>query len=191
MCPGGVTRKELEMLISRRGLIGTLGIAAAAATDGKANAQAPVTPQGALQRPAQRPILTIKGSIGITNDDGAAVFDRAMLEGIGSATILTSTPWYDSPVKFDGVPMAKLLEAVGAKGQTLTAVALNDYSTDIPIADFSRFGVILATHRNGVEMKVSDRGPLFIVYPYDSDPELRTRLYYSRSAWSVAQLIVR
>ncbi|WP_431285255.1 molybdopterin-dependent oxidoreductase [Humitalea sp. 24SJ18S-53] len=163
----------------------TLGLATAAATSGGAVAQ------GTLQRPTGRAILRVRGDIANTNDGDVAVFDRAMLAAIGSATITTSTPWYDTPVRFDGVPMAKLMEAVGARGQTLTAIALNDYSTDIPIADFSRFGVILATHRNGAEMPVSDRGPLFIVYPYDSDAELRNRLYYSRSAWSVAQLIVR
>jgi hypothetical protein len=170
----------------------TLGTAAAVAATGRVRAQAPAPHQGSsLPRPSQSPILRITGKIQMTNEGEAAVFDRAMLEGLGSATITTNTPWYDGPVRFDGVPMARLMEAVGASGQTLTAVALNDYSTDIPIADFARFGVLLATRRNGAPMRVSERGPLFIVYPYDSDPELRARLYYSRSAWSVAQLIVR
>lgn len=178
-----------DVRIARRSLITTFGVAAAAAMIG--NAEAQVRGQGTLQRPARRPILTVKGNISATNDGDVAIFDRAMLEEIGSATITTKTPWYDGPVTFDGVPMVKLMEAVGAKGQTLTAIALNDYSTDIPVADFSRFGVILATRRNGAEMRVSDRGPLFIVYPYDSDLELQNRLYYSRSAWSVAQLVIR
>jgi hypothetical protein len=170
----------------------TLGTAAAVVATGRARAQTPTAHQGSsLPRPSQSPILRITGKIQMTNEGDAAVFDRAMLEGLGSATITTNTPWYDGPMRFDGVPMARLMEAVGASGQTLTAVALNDYSTDIPIADFARFGVLLAMRRNGAQMRVSERGPLFIVYPYDSDPELRARLYYSRSAWSVAQLIVR
>lgn len=173
----------------RRPLMAALAIAVTASASGNAKAQAPAT--GLLQRPTQRPILRVRGNIRNTNEGEVAVFDRSMLAATGSATITTSTPWYDTPVRFDGVPMARLMEAVGASGETLTAMALNDYSTDIPIADFRRFGVLLATHRNGAEMPVSDRGPLFIIYPYDSDAELRSRLYYSRSAWSVAQLIVR
>jgi hypothetical protein len=133
----------------------------------------------------------VSGNILRTNGGGVAVFDRDMLESFGSFTIVTSTPWCDGPVRFDGVPMARLMRAVGATGDMLTAVALNDYSTDIPVADFTRFGVLLALRKNGAPMRINDRGPLFIVYPYDTDPELRTRLYYSRSAWSVAQLIVR
>jgi len=45
--------------------------------------------------------------------------------------------------------------------------------------------------RDGVDMPVSDKGPLFIVYPYDSEPELKSQLFYSRSAWQVAELIVK
>ncbi|WP_207792046.1 putative pterin-binding protein [Siccirubricoccus phaeus] len=144
-----------------------------------------------LPAPGQRPVLTISGKIRHTNQGEEAVFDRPMLEAFGFATIVTNSPWFDGPMRFDGVPMVKLMEAVGASGETVTAIALNDYSTDIPITDFARFNVILALLRNGQPMRVSDKGPLFIVYPYDSSPELRSRLYYSRSAWSVARLVVR
>lgn len=179
-----------DLRLGKRALMVALGAVVAAA--GRVGAQSTATQQErSLPRPSQSPILKVSGKIRVTNEGDMAVFDRAMLENLGAATFTTNTPWYDDPVRFDGVPMATLMEAVGASGQTLTAVALNDYSTDIPIADFARFGVLLATRRNGVPMRVSDRGPLFIVYPYDSEPELRSRLYYSRSAWSVAQLIVR
>lgn len=181
-----------DLRVGKRALLGTLGAGAALAATGGARAQFPATSTAPpLPRPSQAPILRISGHIGVTNDGDAAVFDRPMLESLGSATITTNTPWYDGPVRFDGVPMATLMETVRATGEMLTAVALNDYSTDIPIVDFARFGVLLATRRNGAPMRVSDRGPLFIIYPYDADSELRSRLYYSRSAWSVAQLQVR
>ena len=45
--------------------------------------------------------------------------------------------------------------------------------------------VLLALKRNGAYMPVRDKGPLFIVYPYDSSPELKHQKYYSRSAWPV------
>ncbi|WP_424139308.1 molybdopterin-dependent oxidoreductase [Roseomonas chloroacetimidivorans] len=186
------TEKTLtDLRIGKRVLMTTIGMAAAAiASRAQAQANAP-TQASSLPQPSQSPILRITGKIQVTNDGDAAVFDRPMLASLGSATITTVTPWFDGPVRFEGVPMATLMKAVGATGETLTAIALNDYSTDIPIADFERFGVILATQRNGAPMRVSEKGPLFVVYPYDSDPALRTRLYYSRSAWSVAQLVIR
>jgi hypothetical protein len=186
-----------NLQISRRDLAAVVGTACAMpALLGRAEAQTgaqtgAVASDSSLPRPSQAPILTISGRIGRMNQGNTAVFDRPMLDGLGTASFTTVTPWFDGPVRFDGVLMTKLLQTVGATGSTVTALALNDYSTDIPIADFARFGVILATLRNGQPMRVSDKGPLFIVYPYDSNPELKNRLYYSRSAWSVAQLIVR
>jgi len=56
--------------------------------------------------------------------------------------------------------------------------------------DFKKFNVILAMKRDGNYMPVRDKGPLFIIYPYDSDPQLQSQTYYTRSAWQVAKLIV-
>jgi hypothetical protein len=92
---------------------------------------------------------------------------------------------------FEGVPMAKLMEQVGASGQKVVAVALNDYGSEIPIEDFERYGVIIALKRDGEYMPVRDKGPLFIVYPFDSNPELKSQKYYSRSVWQIARLEVK
>ncbi len=135
-------------------------------------------------------ILTVSGAIRNTNRGDSAVFDREGLESLGLAGFTTSTPWFDGPQRFDGVPMTRLMEAVGAAGTTVTAIALNDYTTEIPTADFARYNVLLALRRNGAYMPVRDKGPLFIVYPYDSAPELRGQPYYGRSAWQLARLIV-
>lgn len=144
-----------------------------------------------LPAPQAQPILAIEGNIGVTNVEGKALFDRAMLEEIGMATIETTTPWFDGRVKFEGVPADRIMDLVGANGTEVVAVALNDFRTTIPLSDFSKYGVILALKRDGEYMPVSDKGPLFIVYPYDSDAELQTQRFYARSAWQLARLIVR
>jgi hypothetical protein len=50
--------------------------------------------------------------------------------------------------------------------------------------------VILALKINGEYMRVRDKGPLFIVYPYDSEPELNNQVFYSRSAWQVSKMSI-
>jgi len=40
-------------------------------------------------------------------------------------------------------------------------------------------------------MPVRDKGPLWIVYPYDSDPVLGRPPFTSRSAWQVRQLVIK
>lgn len=140
--------------------------------------------------PTGKPILTVSGKITKSNVNGTAQFDRTMLEEMGLVTVETKTPWYEARTRFEGVSMAKLMDFVGAQGTTVTAVALNDYVSTIPVKDFSQFNVILAMKRDGEYMQVRDKGPLFIIYPYDSTPELQSQTYYTRSAWQVAKLIV-
>ena len=151
----------------------------------------PVRAAASLGKPAGPPILTVSGHIGVTNDGDTAVFDRAMLEGMGLTAFRTSTPWYKDVATFEGVPMATLMDSVRAKGETLTVTALNDYTSDVPIADFARYHPILALKRDGHYMEVRDKGPLFVVYPYDSAPELQSQRFYSRSPWQVARMDVR
>ena len=145
----------------------------------------------AAEENLSRPILTISGKIAATNGKPERSFDRAALEAIGLETVETVTPWYTGKMKFEGVAMAKLLGAVGAQGTSVTVTALDDYVSTIPIEDFTKYRVILAMKRNGTDMAVSDKGPLFVIYPYDSKPELQNQTYYSRSAWQVKRIEVK
>ena len=138
-----------------------------------------------------RSILTVSGKINAANNSESVQFDRAALEALGTVAIETNTPWFKGSVKFEGVSLDKLMQSVGAKGDRVVVVALNDYSSEIPIEDFAKYNVILALKRDGEYMPVRDKGPLFIVYPYDQNPELKSQKFYSRSVWQVAKLIVK
>ena len=145
----------------------------------------------ALPTPSGKPILVVSGNIAQANADGEARFDRDMLEALGTVTFETTTPWDKERVRYEGVPLGRLLDRIGASGSRLVAVALNDYSAELPVEDARRYDVILALRRNGEYMPVQNRGPLFIVYNFDSDPELKSQKFYSRSVWQVARLEVR
>jgi len=169
-----VSRRALGMLLA--------GAAVSTATPAQT---AGLPPSG------DKPVLTVSGRISVTNGDGTARFDRAMLEALGMVGFETTTPWYQGTVKFEGVPLERLMQAVGATGSRIVAVALNDYSAELPIEDVHRYNVILALKRNGEYMPVRDKGPLFIVYPFDNNPELKSQKYYSRSVWQVKRIEVR
>ena len=160
------------------------GILAAAFVTGPRRALALEPPQG-------RPLLTISGRIGVTNDGDLVSLDRASLEALGTSSLKTKTPWYDGEQHFEGVAMRTLMQAIGATGDRITAIALNDYTTEIPMSDTRDFDVLLALKREGAYMPVRDKGPLFIVYPFDSEKRLQSQTYYGRSAWQVSRLIIR
>lgn len=139
----------------------------------------------------EKPILTVSGHIGVRNAGDVTRFNRPMLEAIGMRDFVTNTPWYKGVTRFEGVLMRTLLRAVEASGERITAVALNDYTTEIPVSDFERYDVLLALKRDGTYLPIRDKGPLFIVYPFDSFPELQAQKFYSRSAWQLTQIIVQ
>lgn len=145
----------------------------------------------ALEAPGADVVLTISGKVASPNAGPRAVFDMKMLEKLPQHSFTTRTPWYTEPVRFTGPLLRDVLAAAGARGSSIVAVALNDYRTEIPFADAIQHDVIVARLMNDKPMPVREKGPLFIIYPFDSKPALKAEVYYNRSAWQLHQLQVQ
>ena len=145
-------------------------------------------PAAALEPATGKIVLTITGKISEKNAGNTAVFDLAMLEKLPQQTFTTKTPWDKQPVKYTGPFLRDVLAAVKANGNTLKASALNDYKTTIPLDDAKRFDVVLAHKMNDKAIPVRTKGPLFIIYPFDTKPELQATTYYERSAWQLKSI---
>ena len=143
-----------------------------------------------LAQPQGPVVLTVFGNITHTNGDGIARFDRAMLAALEQRSTTVNTPWFDGPRDFDGPLAAAILDAVGANGSTMRVIALNEYSANVPIDDARSFPVVFATHLNGEVMSVRDKGPLFLIYPFDEFPDLFNEVYFGRSVWQITQIEV-
>ena len=107
--------------------------------------------------------------------------------GSGSA-FETSTIWSEGTHTFQGVSLKVLADRLGIDGATLRATAINDYSVDIPLTDAVEGGPIVAYKMDDATMSVRDKGPLWIVYPYDSDAAYRSEVIYSRSIWQLDRI---
>lgn len=121
---------------------------------------------------------------------GVLGFDLQTLESLPQHAFTTLTPWSHQAIAFSGPLLRDVLAMAGAQGQQLRATAINDYRIQIPVDDTMRFNVIVATRMNGQRMSVRDKGPLFVVYPFDTLPELKQARYYERSIWQLKSLEV-
>ena len=128
---------------------------------GPAVAKTLPAPEGAV-------ILTVTGAIAQANSDQGAQFDLAMLQAMETEEFQTTTIWTEGPQVFRGVPLVRLIEVLEAEGQVIAASALNDYAVDIPISDAVPGGPLLAFQMNGVALSPRDKGPIWLVYPYDA-----------------------
>jgi hypothetical protein len=164
-------------MLDRRLLIA--GFAAALVFAGSASAQ--TAPDG------QAPILVVDGK---TATGAPMSFTRADLEAMGATRIVTHTPWHDGAPTFEGVLALTLMKKVGAKGDHVAIAALDNYTVSVPMADFEDHGVVFAYNLNGKPMSVEDKGPLFLIYPFDAEPAVANETYYSRSIWQIARITI-
>jgi hypothetical protein len=144
----------------------------------------------ALAAPGAAVVLSIGGRIQRANQGERAAFDMPMLESLPQQSFTTKTPWFKQARKFTGPLLRDVLSLVGALGTTLRIAALNDYRIDVPSEDARRFDVMLARMIDDKPITVREKGPLFMIYPFDSDVALRNALYYSRSVWQLKSIDV-
>lgn len=142
-----------------------------------------------LPQPEGAVLLSISGKIRHTNRQNQAVFDRAMLQALPQQTTHTLTPWSEGVNRYQGPLGSALIQAVGAEQASMMRItALNDFSAEIPVSDFLNYPVILALQKNDRYLRIRDRGPLFVIYPFDDHPELKTELHYNRSVWQIRSI---
>lgn len=141
-----------------------------------------------LPQPRGDVLLIVSGKIGAANVGETAMFDREMLENLPIRSFTTSTNWTEGEVRFSGPSLRGLIERLGITAGRLRATAINDYEILLPVSDAVDPGPILALEMNGAAMSVRDKGPLWIVYPYDSNPAWRSEEVFARSIWQLERI---
>ena len=84
---------------------------------------------------------------------------------------------------------SELMEIVGAdsSAKQVHFTALDDYKIQLPMSEFEKTDVLLATRANGAHMSVVDGGPTRIVFPPDSELGRNTDMWI----WNVDETVVR
>jgi len=124
-------------------------------------------------------------------EDGAAGIrdlSYVMLTKMPMIEYQTTTIWTDGVQKFEGVPLKALLKDLATNNSNVKATAVNDYAVSIPLSEINDEAPIVAYKMNGKRMTVRDKGPLWLVYPYDRSSEFRSEIIYSRSIWQLTRL---
>lgn len=135
--------------------------------------------------PPEEVVLVVTGdAVG-----GSIAFDAGHLARLPQHVVRTTTAWTDGVKTFEGVLMRDLLEPLGGRhAGTARLSALNDYVIDVPVSDFYRYDVILASRMDGVPLTRRDKGPLWVVYPRDRFDELQDERYDSRWVWQLNRI---
>ncbi|WP_294623348.1 oxidoreductase [uncultured Roseovarius sp.] len=115
---------------------------------------------------------------------------RQSLLDLPQASFETTTIWTRGVQEFEGVWLYDFLQSFKVTDGTLELEAINDYFVEIPLNEIEKGQALLAHTRNGKPMSAREKGPVWLVYNYDSDPAFRTETVYSRSVWQLDRITV-
>jgi hypothetical protein len=118
-------------------------------------------------------ILTVSGKLASPVD---VQLDEAGFAKLPKLAMTVPTPWYPTPQTFEGPLLRDILKLAGINTGMIKLIALNDYIITIPVSDAMQYDVIVARKHNGQPMTVRDKGPLFVMYPFDKNKELMKKL---------------
>lgn len=97
-------------------------------------------------------------------------------------------PWDPELKTYRGVLLRDLLTQRVGRTSDVRAFALNNYSAQIPREDIDHHDVLIAYAVDGKPIPVRRRGPLMVVYPMTSRPELNTATHASRCIWQIRRI---
>ncbi|OLP57884.1 hypothetical protein BJF93_13655 [Xaviernesmea oryzae] len=133
---------------------------------------------------ADAPILSLRGPQGEVLSEQSL----ASLDTLPQSKFKTSTPWHKGVVEFSGTALSAYFEAAHVSPRKIRLVALNDYVVDAEVSDLLAGDALLATRQNGVPLPISDKGPVFLIFPFDARSELQHQSYYSRAVWQLTEI---
>lgn len=111
------------------------------------------------------------------------------LEALDPAAIETATPWSEGVARYTGPRLAALASLEQGPVVEARLIALDGYRVAVPSRDWRSHDLVLATRADGERMRVRDNGPLWLIYPLDSDPALQTRRHHARMIWQVREIV--
>lgn len=123
-----------------------------------------------------------------TSDNKSITFTREDLSALPRVSFKTSTIWTEGVKEFSGVPLKTILSNAGITTGAVRAVAVNDYIVEIPVDSLEDEYPILADQIDGKSFSRREKGPLWVVFPYDKAASYRTEENFGRGIWQLVKL---
>jgi hypothetical protein len=117
-------------------------------------------------------------------------FTDADLAALPTVTFATGTIWTEEVHEFSGPSLATVMAAAGIPEGALQVrlTALNHYSVQIELSQVEDDAPIVANRIDGAAFSVRDKGPLWIVFPYDSEARFRSETVFALSVWQLRHI---
>jgi hypothetical protein len=136
---------------------------------------------------AQDVLLTIS----IEGTDERFEITDDMLLQLEQQSFQTSSLWTEGRPSYSGPSLTSVLSMVGIHEQnSMTFVGANDYKVDISPALIDDTYPIIANRINGMPFSLREKGPLWVMYPFDKRKEYQTEPVYGAAVWQLVEIRV-
>lgn len=115
-------------------------------------------------------------------------FDLAALEALPQHSFSTTTIWTEGAREFSGPPLAAVMAAAGLGMEPIYAYASNGYGVTLTFPPGDELTPIIATRIDGQPISRREKGPLWVMFPFDSDEDLRNAEVFGQSIWHLVRL---
>lgn len=135
---------------------------------------------------AEDVILTVNNAA-----DGRSVsFTYEELLALPQTAFRTSTIWTSGVDSYSGPSLAAVLAAADMPQDDLLISAINDYNVTFPADKISNDAPVLAVQVNGTPFSIREKGPIWVLFPFDDDDRYRAEDYFALSVWQLRQIDV-
>lgn len=134
---------------------------------------------------ADEPVLQVH-----LGDNAPVTLSDADLLALPQVEFVTSTIWTEGELTFSGPPLNKLLETLGVENADLELTAINNYKVRIPREAIETDVPIIANRIDGEKFGVRQKGPLWVVFPYDEAERYRSETVFAYSIWQLTSIRV-
>ena len=131
--------------------------------------------------------LVLEGDLG---QGESIVLSDADLLALPQLEIETSTIWTEGVQKFSGPLLSDVLAEFGAGRGNIELVAVNDYRVTVDIDLISETAPIIANRIDGMPFTPRNKGPFWVIFPYDSSADYQNELLYAASVWQLTTINV-
>lgn len=124
-------------------------------------------------------------------ENGQSVtFTDTELMALPQDRFATETIWTEGVVEFSGPSLKTVIDHADLAPGDVELYAINDYNIVLPLDKIEDGAPIIANRINGAAFSVRDKGPLWVVFPYDDDPRYNNEEYFALSVWQLNRLNV-
>ncbi len=125
----------------------------------------------------------------ISGSHGQIAFSRDDLKALPQLTIRTGTDFTDGVSTFIGPRAIDVIDRIGRTGSVrVRMTAANAFSVDVDIAELVKYGAILALEMDGKTLTLRGKGPIWMMYPIDTFPELQDPAFNNRLIWQLQSI---